>query len=300
MSRILVTGASGFIGQALTDRLLAEGHQVIGSYRKRKPEPKPGARFVQVRGLHKYTDWRPLLDGVDAIVHCAARAHVNDRARRGMALQRAANRDAVLSLAEQASDAGIKRLVFLSSLGAKLARRPYQVAKLEAEEIMRGLYEEGPLELVILRPPMVVDRDAPGNLPRLAKAIKRGLPLPFASMKNRRSLLTRESLIEVILLCLERPEAANRRFELSEGAPLSTREIAELLAEGLGREAKLFPFPPVLLQILLGAVGREAMGEGLVMDMEADLSEIDACLGWKGRRDPRAALRSLGGRLAGS
>ncbi len=298
MSRILVTGASGFIGSALTERLLAEGHQVIGSYRKRKPEPKPGARFVQVKGLSKYTDWRPLLNGVDAIVHCAARAHIADRARRGMALQRAANRDAVLALADQAAEAGVKRFVFLSSLGAKVMRRPYQIAKLEAEEILRSLYEDKAMELVILRPPMVVDGAAPGNLPRLAKAIARGIPLPFASLKNRRSLLTRESLIEVILLCLERPEAAGQRFELSEGDPLSTREIAELLAEGLGREAKLYPFPGVLLQILLGAIGRESIGEGLVMNLEADLESIEEVLGWRGTRDVRAAVRTVGAKLA--
>ena len=294
MSRIVVTGASGFIGSALTDRLLAQGHRVVGSYNKREPKPRKGAIFERVRGLHGFSDWRPLLEGADMVVHCAARAHRNDKGRPGLNRQRAANRDATLSLAEQASAAGVRRLVFLSSVGAKLARRPYQVAKLEAEEMLRSLYDDSDMEIVILRAPLVVGPGAPGNLPRLARAMARGWKLPLASIGNQRSLVTLDSLLEAITLCLEHPDAPGGRFEVTDEPPLSTPDIARALAEGGDRPVQLRAFPPWLLQFLLWCVGREIMAEGLVTDMLADSSELQEKLGWRSSADIRAALREVG------
>jgi len=294
MSRILVTGASGFIGGALTDHLLAKGHRVAGSYNKRKPEPRQGAVFERVRGLHSFSDWRPLLEGADMVVHCAARVHRNDKNRLGMNKQRAANRDATLSLAEQAQAAGVRRFVFLSTVGAKIAKRPYQIAKLEAEEMLRSLYEEKEMEIVILRAPLVVGPGGPGNLPRLARWIAKGRSLPLASIKNQRSLVTLESLLAAIELCLTHPDAPGGRFEVTDEPPLSTPEVARTLAEGMGQEARLSAFPPLLLNILLWAVGREIMAEGLLTDMLAEDGELREKLGWQPPGDLRAALNEVG------
>ena len=294
MSRIVVTGASGFIGGALTDHLLAKGHRVVGSYNKHEPRPRKGAIFERVKGLHSFTDWRPLLEGADMVVHCAARVHRNDKNRLGMNKQRAANRDATLNLAEQAAAAGVRRFVFLSTVGAKVARRPYQIAKLEAEEMLRSLYEEKEMEIAILRAPLVVGTGGPGNLPRLARWIAKDRSLPLGAIRNQRSYVTLQSLLEAIELCLTHEQAPSGRFEVADQPPLATPDVARALAAGMGKEARLTNMPPFLLSFLLWAVGREIMAEGLTTDLLADTDELQERLGWRQTADLEATLGAVG------
>lgn len=235
--RILVTGASGFIGGHLGPALAAAGHEL-----------------------------RTSIEGCDAVVHLANIAHAAASPRE---LQRV-NVDGTIAQANAALAAGARRFVYLSSIKAARPVDAYGRAKAEAE---RGLLRIAGLETVILRPPLVYGPRVKANFLSLMRAIDRGWPLPLASVHNRRSLIYVGNLVDAIERCLQ-GAARGKTYAVSDGAPVSTPELCRALGRALGRPARLWPFPPMLLRL---APGLARLAESL----ETDDREIRQELGWR-------------------
>ena len=240
-----VTGASGFLGQAIVPALRARGHPVVLLDR------------ATIGDIAVFTGWAAHLEGADAVVHLAAHAHsrVGDGSR-----LRAVNVEAALALGKAAAAAGVKML-FMSSikvLGEETAERPYDEssphapqdaygrAKAEAEIALRSVPG---LSLTVLRPPLVYGPGVKANFRALMRALVRGWPLPFASIVNRRSLVYAGNLAHAVVHCLESPLAAGKTYGVTDGAPLATTDLCRALGAALGRPARLFSFPPALLDL---------------------------------------------------
>lgn len=296
---ILVTGATGFLGRAVVAHLTRSGRTVRAAIRG----PADGSSRVQtfvVGDLTADTDWSTALEGVETVVHCAARAHVlKEQAADPLAVFRAVNCEATLSLARQAAAAGTRRLVFISSIGvngaATLGRAfrhddppqphsPYAISKFEAEQGLRSIEAETGLEVVIIRPPLVMGPDPKGNLGTLNRLIDKRLPLPFGlATRNRRDLVSRENLCRLIEAAIDHRAAAGQTFLVSDGNPISTRTLLERLALDRGRRLILLPVPPALLALALKLAGKGAMASQLCGDLEVDIGHTRDTLGW----DPR-------------
>ncbi|CAA7622643.1 UDP-glucose 4-epimerase [Magnetospirillum sp. LM-5] len=282
--KILVTGASGFVGGPVCRALMARGHRVVAASRR----DLPGLEVVPIGELGPDTDWRPALDGVEAVVHLAARAHVMQETETDpLALFRRINRDATLALARQAAAAGVQHLLFVSSIKvngeATPPDRPYRaddapapldaygIAKAEAEQGLRAM--DGPMALTILRPPLIHGPGAKGNLATLLKVLNTGLPLPLGGLTNRRSLVGIDNLADALAFLLER--RAGGTFLIRDGEDVSTSQLLRLLGDGLGRPARLMPLPAFLFRLL----GRSGTIRRLTGSLVVDDSPLRA-LGW--------------------
>jgi|SRR5579883_2801407 len=319
MPSVLVTGAAGFVGRSACRRLVREGWTVRGAIRSREglESLAAGVEPVIVGDIGGATDWSPVLKDVEAVVHLAARAHVmTDTAVDPLAAYRATNLQGTRRLAEAAAAAGIGRFVFMSSIkvngeGAPLPyterdpARPedaYGVTKWEAEQSLMELALRSSLRPTILRSPLVYGPGVKGNFLRLLEVISKGLPLPFASIRNRRSLVFVGNLADAIAASLRQTPARPRTFLVSDGEDVSTSELLRRLGQALGRTALLFPFPPFLLRAGGRLAKREAVTKRLLSSLAVDSSAIRAELGWKppypmshGLQDTAAWFRSTRG-----
>lgn len=300
---VLVTGANGFLGQAVVAHLRDAGRAVHVTVRDASQAADDDHAIV-VGDMAEDPDWSRAVQGMDCIVHTAGRAHQPESAdAEAHAAFRRVNVDATLTLARQAAQAGVRRLVFISSAhvngGATQGRgfraddRPhpasvYARSKLDAEQGLAAIAAETGLEVVIIRPPLITGPGVKGNLASLYAAIRRGLPLPFGRITgNRRDLVSRNTLCDLIAVCLDHPMAAGRTFMVSDGAPLSTRALIEQMAAELGVRPRLAPVPPALLRGLLKAAGRSRMADQLTGDLEIDITATCDALGWSPLSKPR-------------
>jgi len=288
---VLVTGANGFLGRHVCRALLTAGFAVRGTLRPGRAGDMVGVDYRAVPGLAEAPDWRPHLAGCRAVVHTAARVHKaagrDAEERRRHILE---NAEATEDLARQAQEAGVTRFVFISSIGAEIATRrppgqatPYQEGKLLAEEKLHRLQVERGLETVSLRPPMIYGPAAPGAFRRLQRALERGLPLPFATIANRRSFLYVGNLTDAVTACLLRPGIGGKVFAMSDGALHSTPDFVRMMAAAMGRPARLWPFPSPLLRSGLGLLGKGNLAEAMIGDLMIDNAPIEAALGWTPR-----------------
>ena len=289
--KTLITGAAGFVGRALWSHLSGLGHTVLPIVRT-----ACGLEGEVVFGdIGPASDWAELLSGCEAVVHLAARVHVmGDDVENSVALYRSANTDATLNLARQASEAGVKRFVFVSSVKVNGEGRttayletdiaapedPYATSKWEAEQGLRQLATKTGLEAVILRPPLVYGPGVKANFLRLAHAVKRGWPLPLGAIDNRRSLLYLGNLVDAIRLCTEHPGATGQTFLLDDGEPVSTPELITRLADSMGRKPHLFKVPVPILEKAGSLLGRRAAVARLTGSLFVDSSAIRSRLGW--------------------
>ena len=305
---VLVTGASGFVGRALVARLALDGMSVRAG-RHHAPTAEPAG--VQAFGgldLGAPTDWSAALHGARAVVHCAARVHVmRDTTADPLAEFRRVNVQGSLALASQAASEGVRRFVFVSSIGvngaattdrpfhaddAPAPHSPYAQSKLEAELALLALAEQTGLEVVIIRPPLVYGPDAPGNFGSLMNAVYRGIPLPFGSVKNQRSLIALDNLVDLLLRCVNHPAAAGQVFLASDGEDLSTPELLRRTAAALGRKAHLLPVPVALLRGASQVFGKAAMMQSLCASLQIDIEKTRSRLGWSPPVSPDQALAS--------
>lgn len=289
--KVLVTGATGFVGTALRARLAASGVEVVSAVRRQS-----GLTFEVVTGnLNASTEWRSALTGCDAVVHLAARVHVmNDAAQNPLALYRATNTDATLNLARQAAQAGVKRFVFISSIkvngeGGDAQYREtdmpapedaYAISKWEAEQGLQRIAQETGLEVVILRPPLVYGPGVKANFLRLMQMIQKGWPLPLGAIHNCRSLLYLGNFVDAIRLCVEHPAAAGQTFLLDDGQAVSTPELIRAVAKAMGRPARLLAVPPGLLEFAAMLLGKHAAMTRLTGSLYVDSRAIRTRLGW--------------------
>ncbi|MFB1632409.1 MULTISPECIES: NAD-dependent epimerase/dehydratase family protein [unclassified Pseudomonas] len=306
---ILVSGASGFIGKALCAKL-EKDHFVVRGIGRDQNCP-PGLNEYVRCDLEKQLELDGVCEGVDTIIHLAGRAHIlNDTAEDPVAAFRSANVDVSIRLAQAAIRQGVRRFIFISSIGVNASEtladtkitedspcsptQLYGVSKKEAESALSSLVGPSNMELVIIRPPLVYAGNAPGNFHRLMSIISKGVPLPFKNVQNLRSMVSLENLIDFICLCVEHPSAANEVFLVSDGVSFSTGEIIRLLAQGMGKKPKLFAFPTGLLEFGLAAVKKKSIYSQLCGSLVVDSSKSRRLLGWVPPVEPNQALLSAG------
>lgn len=308
MKRVLVTGAGGFVGASLCQALTLSGYPSIGLMRSLRGGV-PGVEYLQADLLQDdpFAQGFPL---VDCIVHLAGRAHMlSDRAQDPLAAFRAVNRDATLRLAQKALEAGVKRFVFVSSIGVngnqtrgdtfdeQTVAQPhadYALSKFEAEERLKALVEGTGMELVIVRPPLIYGANAPGNFARLLKLVASGIPLPFGSLHNVRSLVSIENMVAFLILCIEHPGAAGQLFLVADGQDVSTAQMVRHMALGMGKRALLLPVPPVALKAGLAMVGKSSLYIQLCGSLKIDTTKAQRLLGWGPTSKTLAELEKVG------
>lgn len=309
--RVLVTGASGFVGRDLVEQLRLDANLSL-RLAQRRASNVPFSECVEVGDINGATDWQAALEGVDVVVHLAARAHIlNPREADALAAFRAVNTQGTLNLARQAALAGVRRLVFISSIGVNGAQTsgqaftelsaasphsPYAQSKYEAECGLLEMAASGAMEVVIIRPPMIFAAHAPGNFARLLKLTSLPLPLPFAGMRNRRSLISLQNLTAFIEMCVKSPRAANELFLVCDGDDISTGDMVRQLAKGMGRRPWLMPFPRTILRWVAILTGRENMYIQLFGSLQVDASKARALLQWQPGVSTYQALEEVGRR----
>ncbi len=300
---ILVTGASGFIAQGLIARLALDGYPTRAAVRA---PATMAVETVVVGDIGPDTDWGPALDGVDAVVHLAGRAHIMGRDNDALAQFRRVNAAGTARLAERAEQAGIRRFVLVSSVkaaadtsGARplvetdppIPGAPYGISKLEGEQALQAA--AGRMETVILRPPLVYGPGVRANFRSLLRLTDSGLPLPLGAVHNRRSLIARVNLVDAIMVSLVAPGAAGGVFYVTDGAALSTPDLIRGLAKALGRPARLWPFPPGLMRMAASLVGRGEAADSLLGSLALDDSAFCAATGWRPPLDQAGAFREV-------
>lgn len=306
--RVMVTGASGFVGKRLCQALTAGGMQLTAVVRREVTEPLAGE--ILLTDLLDAERVTSAMHGIDCVVHLAGRAHMlDDRAEDPLAAFRQANVETTLAVAAAAIAAGVKRFVFVSSIGVNGSQTAaaafsehstpspaadYAVSKLEAEQALQALLAGSSTELVIVRPPLIYDASAPGNFARLLKLVDKGLPLPFAVSSNRRSMISLNNLISFLMLVISHDKAAGQLFVIADGASFSTRQIVDLIAQGMGRKARFFYVPQTAVRLLLSALGRQGMYIQLYCSLEVNVARARELLGWKPVEDPSSALMAAG------
>jgi nucleoside-diphosphate-sugar epimerase len=308
MARVLVTGASGFIGRALVTALQAAGFEVTVALRRPADSPQDTAavRTIIVGEIDASTDWRAALEGVTHVVHLAGIAHqpiAEDVAT--VVRYYAVNVNATAGLARAAAAAGVTRLVFLSSIkvnGEETGARPYTEADLpapqdiygrskwQAEQTLADIARQTGLAVTVLRSPLVYGPGVGGNFASLLRLCDTSVPLPFGAIDNRRSLIARTNLVDAIIACLDHPAAAGETFLLRDGEDLSTAELVRRLRRALERPARLVPVPPKLLMDLARFVGRGKTARRLIGSLTVDDGKLRTMLDWQPPQTVEEAL----------
>ena len=304
---MLVTGASGFVGAAVVRHAATKSWRVRAAARRPLVDLPAPVELVCGGDLAVASGWSTVLDGVEAVVHCAARVHVmRETAADPLAAFRATNVAGTARLARQAAAAGARRFVYLSSLHVNgnetfdrpftaadtpAPRTPYAVSKLEAEVALGDIATETGLEVVVLRPPLVFGPGVAGNFAQLMRALYRRLPLPFGAIGNRRSLVGLDNLVDLILVCARHPQAAGRTFLVSDGEDLSTPELLRRTAAALGVRAGLLPVPAGALRALAALVGKGDIAQRLCGSLQVDMGATRKQLGWSPPCSVDAQLR---------
>jgi nucleoside-diphosphate-sugar epimerase len=294
--RVLLTGATGFVGRGLLERMSTQiDLELVAAVRKQVSGLPGNVASRQVSGLEADAGWRAALDGVETVIHSAARVHLmRDESSDPLAEFRKINVVGTLNLARQAAQAGVRRFIFISSIGVngnKSLRpftaddvpnpaEPYAVSKHEAELELRNLAAETGMELVIIRPPLVYGPKAPGNFGRLIKVVGKGLPLPLGSIRNRRSLVALDNLVDLIVTCIDHPAAANQTFLVSDGEDLSTTELLRRMGTALGKPVRLLPVPSWLLEAGAALLGKQALSQRLCGSLQVDIGKTREVLDW--------------------
>lgn len=294
--RVLVTGATGFVGSALVPRLLEHSWQVRLALRGPAADGFNNVEAIVAGEVGPDTEWDESLNGVDTVVHLAARVHVlRERSSDPLAAFRSVNVAGTERLATAAARNGIRRFVYLSSVkvsgeqtfgkpfteaDAPAPSDPYGESKREAEDALRNLAAATALEIVILRPPLVYGPGVKANFLSLMKAVDHGWPLPLGAVQNRRSFVYLGNLVSAIIACLEHPAAAGRTYLVADGPPVATPELIRRLARALDRPARLVPVPAALMRFAGRLLGRGDAVDRLLGSLAVDDSLIRRELGW--------------------
>lgn len=289
--KVLVTGATGFVGSALLASLAATRYEMVPAVRSQSNLPHE----VVIGNIDSSTRWAIALTDCDVVIHLAARVHVmHDAAHNPLALYRQTNTDGTLNLARQAAQAGVKRFVFISTIKVNGEGRDapycetdvpapedaYAISKWEAEQGLADIAQQTGLEVVILRPPLVYGSGVGANFLRLMQTVKRGWPLPLGAIHNRRSLLYLGNFTDAIRLCIEHPAAAGQTFLLDDGQAISTPELIHAVANAMGQLTHLLAVPVGVLKLAGALLGKRVAVARLTGSLFVDGSTIRSRLGW--------------------
>lgn len=298
MTRILITGANGFVGKKLCEKLsLNKDLKIRGAVRKTR-KAQPGIEDVIVGNLTANTDWSLALDGVDVVVHLVALTHINKNSRvHPLEEYRLVNVLITKNLAQQAHKMGVKRFIFISSIKVNGERtengqsfssddKPnpqsfYGVSKYEAEQFLLRFCNKRKMKVVIIRPPLIYGPGVKGNLKWLLDWFKKGLPIPLLAFnKNKRSFLFLDNLIDLIDICLRNSSAENKIFLASDGEDISTATFLKLISAVLGKSYSLFYLPPKILRFIATLTKNKDAYEKLHQSLQIDISNTKKTLNW--------------------
>lgn len=295
--KVMVTGASGFVGRALVNHLHETGHEVTAIVRKNIGNLPKAVLVANIGSFASDTDWQSVLDNQQVVIHTAARVHVmNDHEVDPLEAFRKVNVDATLNLARQAALAGVKRFIFISSIkvnGEKtvagqlfhaddvsLPQDAYGVSKHEAETGLRILAAETGMDVVIIRPPLVYGSGVKANFYSMMRWLNYRVPLPLGAINNKRSLVFIDNLIDLIVTCSYHPLAANQTFLVSDGEDLSTTDLLQRMGIALSKSALLLPVPVVFLQLAAKILGKGDVAQRLCDSLQVDITKTQKLLNW--------------------
>lgn len=311
MIRVLVTGANGFVGRKLCSILKRAGYFVRGAVRKAIGVGIVECdEIVEIGDIGAGPDWSTALKAVDVVVHLAARAHIlKEKESDPLKEYRRVNVRGTECLAKACLGEGVKRIVFLSSIGvngeltsgkafteddAPSPRTLYALSKLEAEQALAKIASARGFEYTIIRSPLVYGPNVPGNFLRLMNAVNAGIPLPLAKVNNARSFINLENLVDIIMLCIIHPNAANQLFLVSDCEDISTSELIECISAGMGKKPRTFSVPNKWVRGFLKLVGKPDIADKLYGSLQIDSAKASDRLGWKPPVSMQDGLRSAG------
>ncbi|WP_117236268.1 UDP-glucose 4-epimerase family protein [Vibrio maerlii] len=294
--KLLVTGSSGFVGRQLTKQCAQNGWEVCSVSRVRPQDNRCPSTFV-VDCINGATDWFGAFEGIDCVVHCAARVHQMKESKvDALKAYRETNTQGTLNLARQAAKAGVKRFVFVSSIKVNgefsspkqpfspdsmyVPDDPYGLSKYEAEIQLRQLAKETGLEVVIVRPPLVFGPGVKANFLSMIRWVDKGIPLPLGAIQNRRSLVYIDNLVDLILTCCTHPRAAGETFLVSDGYDVSTTQLLRLVAGAMRKRPLLLPIPTSLIDLSAKLIGRPQISQRLCGNLQVDITKTRALLEW--------------------
>lgn len=293
---VLVTGANGFVGRAVCSELERAGYGIRAGVRDVKRGHGLPGELAITGDLNRDTDWSSVLQGVDAVIHLAARVHVmNESESDPLAAFRALNVDATIGLGESAARLGVKRFIYVSSIKVNgevthaqpfspgdmpEPHDPYGLSKWEAEEALWKIAAETGLGVTVIRPPLVYGPGVGGNFARLLKLVQMGIPLPFGAVENRRSMVYVGNLASALVKCATHPAAAGQTYIVSDGEDLSTPGLVRYLAAMVGARARLWPVPVRLLMLAAKITGKKEEVDRLIRSLTVDSSALRTSLGW--------------------
>ena len=293
--RVLVTGANGFVGRAVCSHLSSIGTDVVAAVRRESAKVPPDVSRVLVDQARGDSMWDAALAEASGVVHLAARVHVmKEVAANPLEEFRRVNVEGTVRLARRAAGAGIRRFVFVSSLKVNGEERDspytpedqpapedaYAQSKWEAEQELRAVERQTGMEVAIVRPPLVYGPGVGANFLKLMETVRKGTPLPFASIRNRRSLVFVGNLADALAACLTRPAAAGQTFLVSDGHDVSTPELIRMVGEAMQAPVRLLPLPPACLRLAGRLAGRQQEIARLTGSLTVDTRAIRQQLEW--------------------
>jgi nucleoside-diphosphate-sugar epimerase len=297
LSRVLVTGANGFIGTALCEVLERHGHGVIAVVRPSSLfKTSTPQNVVRLELMQNEAQWLATMESVDCVVHLAAHVHRMNELADQISRYRAVNSQGAGFVAERAAAAHVKRFVLLSTIkvngegGENVRYGPasqpcpqdeYGKSKLEAENSVRQICDEAGMQYVCIRPPLVYGPGAPANFSRLMWLASLGIPLPLKSVRNKRSFVGVQNLVALIETCILHEAAAGGTWLVSDGEDVSTPDLLRRLAKHLKRPVRLFSCPPPALRMVGNALGKRAEVDRLCDSLQIDISSTTALLNWQ-------------------
>lgn len=298
MNRVLVTGATGLVGRNLCKLLVSIGYEVIGTTRSRISDSESLDFELRTIGdIGDDVDWGPILDGIDYVVHLAARVHVmRDAEKDPLAAFRRVNVRGTEQMLRHEGMRGVRRFVYLSSVkvhGEEMTDAPFSASdrlmpvdpygqsKLEAEQQVEAVGTELGIETVIIRPPLVYGPGVGGNFVRLLEIVDKGIPLPFGWIENSRSLVSVDNLCDLIRECLANCAASGKRFLVSDDNDVSTPDLIRLIAASMSRPARLVPVPVPILTLAAKLLGQSGEMSRLIGSLQVDIEETMRTLNWR-------------------
>lgn len=295
--RVLITGINGFVGKALGLYLCDRVDLVRGSLWKASHNISDKVDSIVVGNIDEETDWGEALSSIDVVIHTAARVHVmSDKVSNPLAEFRKTNVDGTKNLAIQAAKAGVKRLVFISSIkvnGESTCKNepfrysdlpspqdPYGISKYEAEKELKQISEDTGLEVVIVRPPLVYGPGVKANFHNMMKWVRKGIPLPLGGIDNRRSFVSLYNLVDFIYCCSKNQNAANKTFLVSDDEDISTTNLLKKIAKKMGKKSRLIPVSSKLISTAAWLLGKGDFAKRLLGSLQLDISYSKNELGW--------------------
>jgi nucleoside-diphosphate-sugar epimerase len=293
---VLLTGANGFLGSRLAVTLNSTPYVRLTAAVRRSVQLS-AMNVVEVQSLDANTDWSDAVTDQQVVIHAAARAHImKDEVVDPLVEYRQTNVDGTLNLARQAAVAGVRRFIFISSIKVNGERtyigKPYTaedipapedaygISKYEAEQGLLQIASDTELEVVIIRPPLVYGPGVKGNFSSMIQVVKKRVPLPLGAIKNKRSLVALDNLVDLIITCIDHPAAANQVFLAGDGEDISTTELLRGVAKAAGVSSRLIPVPASVLMFMASLIGKKEMAQRLLGSLQVDISKARDLLGW--------------------